>query len=180
MMNVQIRMVHDASHLGPKLYRGVPDACRQIYAAEGFRQGFFSGQAPNILKGGVTNGVRFLVYNQLKRYVLDAEAAAAAAGAAAQQPPRELTSNEAFWFGAASGGASVFFSHPIDTVKSVMMSLERGKYRSSWDCTKHIWRTGGAGAFFNGVGPRAVRVPLEVGLQFLLFEKLSVLLGPAF
>lgn len=73
--------------------------------------------------------------------------------------------------GAIAGGLSVFVSHPIDTVKSNVQSLDAGKYSGLVDCGMQIVRSDGVAGLFRGMGPRFVRVCIEVGLQFMLYEQ---------
>ena len=74
---------------------------------------------------------------------------------------------------------SAVSTQPIDTVKANMMGLEAGRYQSSFGCAAELVRAGGPLALMNGVGPRVVRVFIEVGLQFSLFESIGRLIDRA-
>ena len=60
-----------------------------------------------------------------------------------------------------------------------MMGLDAGRYRSALHCTTELVRHAGVRTLFNGVGPRVIRVFIEVGLQFTLFEQVGRLLDDA-
>ena len=62
-------------------------------------------------------------------------------------------------------------TQPIDTIKANMMGLEAQRFtKGSFSCAADLVRAGGILTLFNGVGPRVVRVFIEVGLQFSLYE----------
>lgn len=48
-----------------------------------------------------------------------------------------------------------------------------GGYSSSWDCLVKILRAQGVLGLYRGMAPRFVRVCLEIGLHFTLFERIS-------
>ncbi|ETV85289.1 hypothetical protein H257_03084 [Aphanomyces astaci] len=64
---IKVKMQNDRS--GTRLYRGIGDACRQIYHAEGSR-GFLRGMWPNIQRGFVVNGVEFGTYDECKQSLI--------------------------------------------------------------------------------------------------------------
>jgi solute carrier family 25 citrate transporter 1 len=176
---IAIKMIHDQAPGGPHQYRiwqpmaGVrtafPHTVASIWRAERLL-GFFQGVGPATLKGAVTNAIRFLGYGAIKR-VLQGEPAADGAPAAPLAPWQSMLA------GGTAGAVSAVVSQPIDTVKANMMGLEaRQLFRSSWHCAASLVRAGGVLTLFNGVGPRVVRVFIEVGLQFTLFESVGRML----
>ena len=80
---------------------------------------------------------------------------------------------ESMLLGAISGGLSALATHPIDTVKSNMQSLGGGGYRNSLHCVTEIIRTQGVGGLYRGLLPRFIRVCLEIGIHFTIYERIS-------
>ena len=160
---IAIKMIHDQSPRGPKRYRGLAHAVASMYREAGVL-GFYQGVGPAVAKGAATNAIRFLFYGRLKRLVQGDE------------PTAPLTPWQAMLAGGTAGAISAVATQPIDTVKANMMGLEAKRFRSAFSCTAELVRAGGVAALFNGVGPRVIRVFIEVGLQFSLFEQVSRLL----
>lgn len=160
MQNVQIKMVHDQSPLGPHRYRSLLHATSLITKEQGLASGFFSGFVPTVAKGAVTNCIRFLGYGVITRGFR-------------KDDDEPLASWQTMMAGGVAGVISAIASQPIDTVKANMMGLEGAKFSSTLGCTGQLVRAGGLLALFNGVGPRSARVFVEVGLQFTLFEKIG-------
>jgi len=156
--SIQIKLLHDASPaVSVKQYSHLPffRACAAIARTHGVLS-FYDGLAPAVVKGALTNSVRFVGYKGITRQL--------------DGPPTPLQSMLA---GGVAGAVSAVVSQPVDTVKANMMGLDAGRYASSLDCARAIVRADGVTALWNGGGPRVVRVFLEVGLQFALFEQVS-------
>ena len=166
-----IKLIHDQSPRGPKQYTGLAHCVASIYRLDGLA-GFFQGVTPAVAKGAATNAIRFLGYGQLKRLMQGPPGADGS-------PPAPLTPSQAMLAGGTAGAVSAVLTQPIDTVKANMMGLEASRFRSTWHCLAEIVRAGGVAALFNGVGPRVVRVFIEVGLQFSLFESVGRLIDRA-
>lgn len=73
----------------------------------------------------------------------------------------------------ASFASCRFVIAPPSTVKSNMQALGSGGYSSSWDCIKSIIREQGVPGLYKGLAPRFVRVCLEIGLHFTLYENVA-------
>lgn len=56
------------------------------------------------------------------------------------------------------------------TVKSNMQALEGGGHRNAWSCFTTVLREQGMAGLYKGMAPRFVRVCLEIGLHFTLYE----------
>jgi solute carrier family 25 citrate transporter 1 len=78
--------------------------------------------------------------------------------------------------GAFSGAVSVLLWQGIDVVKSRMQGLNSDKYSSTFDCASQILRQEGFLAFYKGIGPRLMRVCIEVAMTMSLFTEISKLL----
>ena len=164
---IAIKMTHDAAPRGPRRYRSLLHACRTILAEDGFFGGFYAGLAPAVLKGAVTNCLRFLGYGAITRTMVEQR------GGDRSAP---LPASHTLLAGGLAGAFSAVVSQPIDTVKANMMGLEAKEFTSSFACARQIVAAGGVRALFFGVGPRACRVFIEVGLQFTLFDRIGRLL----
>ena len=162
---ISIKMTHDASPRGPNQYQGMVHAIGCMYRADGLL-GFYAGLGPAVLKGAVTNSIRFLGFGRLKRLIQGEPAPDGT-------PPPPLALWQAMLAGGTAGAISAVVSQPIDTVKANMMGLEAHRFRNSFSCLIELVRAGGVSCLFNGVAPRVVRVFIEVGLQFSLFESVS-------
>lgn len=168
---IGIKLIHDQSPRGPKHYSGLMHCVGSIHRADGVL-GFFQGLTPAVLKGATTNAIRFFGYGHIKRIVQGPPSADGT-------PPPPLTPMQAMLAGGTAGAASAVLTQPIDTVKANMMGLEAARFKSSFACAAALVRAGGLPALMNGVGPRVVRVFIEVGLQFSLFESVGRLIDRA-
>jgi len=165
---IAIKMIHDQSPGGPRQDQGFVHAVGSMWRADGVG-GFFQGIGPAVLKGAVTNSIRFLGFGRIKHLIQGDPTPDGA-------PPPPLAPWQAMLAGGTAGAISAVVSQPIDTVKANMMGLEAHRYRSSLGCLADLVRAGGVSCLFYGVGPRVVRVFIEVGLQFSLFESVSRLI----
>jgi len=177
MQNIAIKMVHDQSPLGPKRFSGLVHALQLIHAEHGIGRGFFGGFVPAVAKGAITNCIRFLGYGLITRSMMRqqqsdaADMAGGTVGSGAANAP--LPAWKTMLAGGIAGAVSAVVSQPIDTVKANMMGLEGKRFNSTVGCTMQLVRAGGVLSLFQGVGPRAARVFVEVGLQFTLFEAIG-------
>lgn len=159
--SIQIKLQHDAAPgVAAKRYSHLPflRACREIARQHG-PLAFYDGVFPAMVKGALTNSIRFVGYRGLLRGL----------GLGGDGPAP--TPAQSMLCGGVAGAVSAVASQPVDTVKANMMGLDRGRYASSLACARAIVEADGAAALFNGLRPRVVRVFFEVGLQFALFEQ---------
>ena len=75
--------------------------------------------------------------------------------------------------GAFAGFCSSVMNNPIDVVKTKMQGKDAAKYNGLLDCAKQIYANHGFLGFYAGIGPRVIRVMLEVSLTFSLFHSLK-------
>ena len=120
---------------------------------------------PAVAKGAATNAIRFPVFGAIKRALQRDETRDA------PLPPAQ-----AVLAGGVAGAVSAVATQPIDVVKANMMGLEADRFASTAGCTRALVAAGGIGALFQGLTPRVVRVFIEVGLQFALYEQISPML----
>jgi hypothetical protein len=84
-----------------------------------------------------------------------------------------LTMFESMVLGATAGGLSAIATHPIDTVKTNMQAKGGGGYKNAMQCLVDVVRKQGVRGLYEGLQPRFVRVCLEIGLHFTLYERIS-------
>ena len=75
--------------------------------------------------------------------------------------------------GAFAGFCSTMANNPVDVVKTKMQGLESHKYSGFGDCFKQIYQQQGIRGFYMGVGPRLVRVVMDVALTFAIFHQMK-------
>lgn len=75
--------------------------------------------------------------------------------------------------GAFAGFCSTMANNPVDVVKTKMQGIDAGKYNGFADCFGQIWKKQGVMGFYSGIGPRLVRVILDVSLTFAIFHQLK-------
>jgi len=65
---VKVKLIHDKLIETPK-YKGMIDGMRKIAAEQGL-SGLYRGLLPTILRQGSNQGIRFLVYEDVKKILL--------------------------------------------------------------------------------------------------------------
>jgi solute carrier family 25 (mitochondrial citrate transporter), member 1 len=100
--------------------------------------GIYKGLTATILKQGTNQGIRFLVFNEVKKVMVG------------DDPKAKLPWYNTMLAGALAGAASVIGNNPLDVVKSRMQGLDAKKYKNSLDCLIQIYRESG---FYGYVRP---------------------------
>mmetsp|Transcript_79378 Transcript_79378/g.92785 ORF Transcript_79378/g.92785 Transcript_79378/m.92785 type:complete len:292 (+) Transcript_79378:31-906(+) len=159
---LKTKLIHDVLKDKPK-YKGLFDGMAQIYRAEGFK-GVYTGLVPTLLKQSTNQGVRFLVYDDVKKH------GSRILNVSASNPVLS------FFSGAFAGAVSVLVNTPVDVVKTNMQGLEAKKYKNSMDCFYQILRNEGTRGLYKGTVARLYRVGLDVAITFTLFEQFNRLL----
>ena len=72
--------------------------------------------------------------------------------------------------GALAGMACWIPVYPIDVVKTMVQNTEGGTKVSSWAVATQIYKTGGIGAFFDGLTPKMLRAALNHSVTFYLYD----------
>jgi len=159
---LKTKLIHDRFQPTPQ-YKGLFDGISKIYAAQGFH-GVYRGVIPTILRQGSNQGVRFLVYDEMKKHI------------ATYFNKKESDVIVTFLAGGLAGAASVYANTPVDVVKTQMQGLDAKKYKNGWDCFVQTFKNEGIRGLYKGAVPRLSRVVLDVALTFTLYEKISALL----
>ena len=64
-------------------------------------------------------------------------------------------------------------NNPVDVVKTKMQGVDSHKFKGFMDCARYIYGLNGIHGFYMGIGPRLVRVILDVALTFAIFHRLK-------
>ncbi|GAB5035288.1 tricarboxylate transport mitochondrial [Nannochloropsis oceanica] len=181
MQCIQIKMAQDSYSLKPR-FAGFADAVVGIVRMEGFWGGLYAGTGPTVLKGALNNCIRFSTYSELKHLyqqfktgdiIISSSSSSSATTTVFVENLAPLNAAESMLLGAISGGLSAVATHPIDTVKSNMQSIGGGGYSTSWDCFTKILQSQGLLGLYRGMSPRFIRVCLEIGLHFTMYERIA-------
>ncbi len=127
-------------------------------ASEQGPAGLYKGALATILKQSTNQGVRFVVFDETKKRL---------SNYCSMKTPVEMVS------GAFAGFCSSMLNNPIDVVKTKMQGKDAAKYAGFVDCFKQIYATHGWLGFYAGIGPRLIRVMLDVSLTFSLYHSLK-------
>jgi len=131
METVKTRMIHDQNApVEQRKFKGLAHAVRTIVANEGIG-GIYKGLLPTVLKQSTNQGVRFLVFHEIRKKHSE------------WYPEKEFGMLKSAMAGATAGGASVLANNPLDVVKTQMQGLDAKKYKSSLDCARTILRNHG-------------------------------------
>ena len=149
---IKTKLVHDKLQETPK-YRNVFHGISTIVAQNGIG-GIYKGYVPTLLKQSTNQGVRFVVYtdttNKLQQFI----------------QYKVLCD---FLAGGFAGFCSTMFNNPVDVIKTKLQGVDAGKYKGFQDCASKIMAEQGMMGFYSGVGPRLVRVCLDVALTFTVY-----------
>jgi len=164
METIKVKMIHDQMQPVPK-YKGLVHGIRTIVKNEGIG-GVYKGLTTTILKQGSNQAIRFLTYDEVKKYLMGEK--------------KELTIVQSLIAGAVAGAASVAGNNPLDVVKSKMQGLESKKYKHSWDCAVQIFKQDGFYGFYKGCTPRLGRVVADVAIVMTLYDQIVKFLDKLF
>lgn len=129
--------------------------------------GVYQGAFATALKQGSNQGLRFMFFNEYKRYITN-------------DGETQLTPLLSFVGGMASGCFSTMGNNPFDVVKTRMQGVSGSQYKNTLDCFQQIVRNEGIGAFYAGVVPRLGRVVPGQGIIFMSFESIQSFLEQNF
>lgn len=130
--------------------------------------GLYSGLLPTVLGAIPYEGVKFGVYDLLKRNK-------------DEMPPtfRDLPAiYHSLVFGACSGACASCLLFPNDTVRRIMqiqgaletLGSNKTAYKNMWDCYVQTFKTAGIGRFYHGISANLMRVVPNAAIQFGVYE----------
>lgn len=156
METIKVKFVNDQQLANPR-FKGFFHGVREIIRTEGLAA-CYKGVTPTILKQASNQGIRFLVFANVKK-ALEGDG-----------PSKAYNTVLA---GSIAGAASVYGNTPIDVVKTKMQGLEAAKYKGSVDCFVSTLKTEGVKGLYKGTVPRLGRVCLDTAIVFTLYDILS-------
>ena len=123
-------------------------------------QGWFQGLHSTVLRNAVANGVFFSTYEIVKRHLVR------------RQNAQRASAGTLLAAGATGGFACMAVAHPLDVVKSAIMSdnFDDRKYRGIVDCARKIHRQQGWAGFTRGLVPSLVRASSGNAILVLTVE----------
>eukprot|EP01114_Cavostelium_apophysatum_P011189 TRINITY_DN2538_c0_g1_i1.p1 TRINITY_DN2538_c0_g1~~TRINITY_DN2538_c0_g1_i1.p1 ORF type:complete len:306 (-),score=51.65 TRINITY_DN2538_c0_g1_i1:67-984(-) len=164
METIKTKLIHDMNNPPEKRkYHGLVHGVRTIVAQEGL-SGIYKGLVPTVLKQSTNQATRFLVYEELKKYL-------------ESNSKVPLSVGWSLLCGATAGGVSVLVNNPLDVIKTKMQGLDSHLYKSSWDCAKKILQQQGVMFFYRGVSPRLIRVCGDSAITFTIYSKVVDLIN---
>jgi len=136
--------------------------------------GLYRGLAATTLRNGLSIGIRFALYSQIKEML--------------EPSPGEKRKRaskggwESLVAGAAVGAFTTVLNNPIDVVKSRMQADSQGggksapEFRSTWHCITAIKeRDGLYGLLFRGLSARLVKISTGQAVIFFIYEHAKAL-----
>ncbi|CAD6996436.1 unnamed protein product [Ceratitis capitata] len=159
METMKVKLINDRRSEKPK-FRGMFHAARIILQTEGFR-GIYMGLTPTLMRQCSNHAIRFPIMETFKNYYRGDDPT--------RKPPKWMTAV----FGCLAGASAVIANTPIDTLKTRMQGLEAAKYKSTWDCVQKIYQNEGKLAFYKGMVPRLIRLSLQAGVIFTVYDVYS-------
>lgn len=153
---LKTKLIHDKLSETPK-YRNLFHGIYTIVAQHG-AGGIYKGVVPTLMKQSSNQGVRFVVFEDTKKML-------------SNTIPYKVVVDLAS--GAFAGFCSTMANNPVDVVKTKMQGIDAHKYNGFADCFGQVWSKYGIAGFYRGIGPRLVRVILDVSLTFAIFHQLK-------
>ncbi|QRG38225.1 hypothetical protein FDK38_002624 [Candidozyma auris] len=149
----QLRILSQASTKHTSLMETV----REIWTRQGL-SGLYRGFGVTVVRECQAYGVWFLTYEWLLEQMQKR----------GNRARKDVSTPELLFCGAAAGNALWLSSYPLDVIKSNVQSDKFGSRSrfggSAVKAAREIWATGGARAFWKGLGPCLVRaVPCSAG-----------------
>ncbi|XP_019871775.1 putative tricarboxylate transport protein, mitochondrial [Aethina tumida] len=156
METIKVKFINDQRSPNPR-FHGLVQGVGSIIKEEGLR-GCYKGLVATTLRQSTNQAVRFFVVESLKDWYREGD------------HTKPIIAPIITCFGIIAGCASVLCNAPLDVVKTRMQSLEAHKYKNIFDCIQQIWNNEGPRAFYKGTVPRLIRVGLDAGVTFTVYD----------
>lgn len=140
------------------------DELSRTWQAEGLR-GMFKGNGANCLKVAPSRGTQFLVYEFVKKMLVTRNLGMDVA-------KNSLHAGSRLFAGGVAGMVAATIVYPLEVVKT-MLTLYPEECTSIPGALKKVFRTGGVGALYRGLGPTLVAMFPYVGVEFMVYETLK-------
>jgi len=145
----------------PGTYANELDCLQAILRKEGWTGLFGRGLGPTLAREVPSYGMYFSIYG----FLMQTDVAT------------WLGSFAPLLFGAFSGCACWLPVYPIDVVKTVVQNTEGGD-TSTWEVMSDLYKTGGMGAFFDGLTPKMIRAAINHAVTFYMYDQILSVLAP--
>ena len=130
------------------------DELSRTWQAEGLR-GMFKGNGANCLKVAPSRGTQFLVYEFVKKMLVTRNLGMDVA-------KNSLHAGSRLFAGGVAGMVAATIVYPLEVVKT-MLTLYPEECTSIPGALKKVFRTGGVGALYRGLGPTLVAMVSAFG-----------------
>jgi hypothetical protein len=131
------------------------DELSRTWQAEGLR-GMFKGNGANCLKVAPSRGTQFLVYEFVKKMLVTRNLGMDVAKSS-------LHAGSRLFAGGVAGMVAATIVYPLEVVKT-MLTLYPDECTSIPGALKKVFRTGGVGALYRGLGPTLVAMVSRMDL----------------
>ena len=139
----------------------------KTWRKEGLR-GMFKGNGANCAKVAPSRGTQFLVYEFVKRKMLQIGIGIAAGGASAGS----LHAGARLCAGGIAGMVAAALVYPLEVVKT-MLTLYPDRCGSISDSLRLVYKSAGVGGLYRGLGPTLIAMFPYVGVEFMVYETLK-------
>ena len=138
----------------------------KTWKQEGLK-GMFKGNGANCLKVAPSRGTQFLVYEFIKRQMVIAGFGLVASGGGSLNAGARLIA------GGIAGMVAASIVYPLEVVKTMLTLYPEDCGGSVPGAVKMIFKSGGMGALYRGLGPTLVAMFPYVGVEFMVYETLK-------
>lgn len=158
---------------GHENYRGIVDAVRKIYAAEG-AMGFYSGLGPTLAVAVPNLAISFSVYGTMKEYALDDDLFYNLRRIDADSGEEKMGLVLTVGCGAMSGTMATLLTFPFDTIRRRMqvqnLHVPPESRLTSFQQFTQLVHKEGLRSVYRGLTPELLKVIPMVGTMFYVYE----------
>ncbi|XP_034177611.1 short Calcium-binding Mitochondrial Carrier isoform X2 [Osmia lignaria lignaria] len=135
-------------------------SCFSYMLREGGYSSLWRGNGINVLKIAPESALKFLAYEQIKRYIKGDNV-------------RELEIHERLLAGSLAGGISQSTIYPLEVLKTRFALRKTGEFSGLVDAIKKIYRQGGLKSFYKGYIPNLLGILPYAGIDLAVYETLK-------
>ena len=158
---------------GREHYKGIRDAFRKVYRADGF-MGFYSGVGPTLLVAVPNFAISYTVYGTLKEYTLDDDLFYNLRRLDADSGELKLGFLLTVTCGALSGILATLVTFPMDTIRRRMqiqsLHVPPELRMTSYQQLHALVTREGLTSLYRGLTPEILKVIPMVGTMFTVYE----------
>jgi solute carrier family 25 citrate transporter 1 len=136
--------------------KGFINGVYDIVKREGIK-GFYRGLGPTILKQSTNQGMRFMLYNEIKKLLNSHNITGTTSSGLA---------------GMGAGIISTVINNPIDVIKTRMQGSDAKQYTGIIDCFQKRWKIDRYGTLTRGLGPRLLRGVPGQAIIYALYDEI--------